>query len=69
MLRKSFAVVAVLVVGGLAAAAIGTAIDPEAAGVEIPDPIERDLSDILQRDTLVALVRREVAKHTEKEEL
>ncbi|WP_420454565.1 transglycosylase SLT domain-containing protein [Rubrivirga sp.] len=53
MFRKSFAVVAVLIVGGLVAAAVGSIADPES--VVIPDPIERDLGDILERDTLVAL--------------
>ena len=54
MLRKSAAVLALLVVGGLAAAAILVPSDP-ARGVVIPDPIVRDLGDILERDTLVAL--------------
>lgn len=53
MFRKSFAVVAVLIVGGLVAAAVGSIANPE--GVVIPAPIERDLGDILERDTLVAL--------------
>ncbi len=53
MLRKSFAVVALLILGGLVAAALRTTADPE--GVVIPAPIERDLGDILERDTLVAL--------------
>ncbi|WP_412060199.1 transglycosylase SLT domain-containing protein [Rubrivirga sp. IMCC45206] len=53
MFKKSFAVVAVLIVGGLAAASIRTVADPE--GVSIPDPIERDLGAIMERDTLVAL--------------
>ena len=55
MLRKTFAVVALLVVGGLALASVRTASDPESAGVVLPDPITRDLGDILERDTLVAL--------------
>ena len=54
MLRKSSAVIALLVVGGLAAAAVRIIANPD-AGVIIPDPIERDLGDILERDTLVAL--------------
>ncbi|MEM1116428.1 MAG: transglycosylase SLT domain-containing protein [Bacteroidota bacterium] len=55
MFKRAFAVVALLVVGGLVAAAFVTAADPEAVSVVIPDPIERDLGDILARDTLVAL--------------
>ena len=54
MLKKSAAVIALLVVGGLVAAAVRVASNPE-VGVVIPDPIERDLGDILERDTLVAL--------------
>ena len=52
MLKRSFAVLALLVVGGLVAASVLFAADP---GIVIPDPIERDLSDILERDTIVAL--------------
>lgn len=55
MFKKSFAVVAVLLVGGLVAAAVGTASAPDEVAVVLPDPIERDLGDILERDTLVAL--------------
>ena len=53
MLRSTFAIVALLIVGGLVAAALRSTADPE--GIEIPDPIERDLGDILARDTVVAL--------------
>ena len=56
MLKKSFAVVALLLIVGLVGAALVTATDPDApAVVEIPDPIERDLADIVERDTVVAL--------------
>jgi len=54
MFRKSFAVIALLVVGGLAVASVLTPANPD-LGVQIPDPIERDLGDILARDTIVAL--------------
>ena len=54
MLRKSSAFVALLIVAGLVGAAIVSASDPEQV-IEIPDPIERDLADIVERDTLVAL--------------
>ena len=50
MLKKSFAVLALLTIGGLFAASILTP-----AGLVIPDPIERDLAAIMERDTLVAL--------------
>ncbi|WP_412067061.1 transglycosylase SLT domain-containing protein [Rubrivirga sp. IMCC43871] len=53
MFKKSFAVVAVLIVGGLAAASVRSVSDPE--GVMIPEPIERDLGAIMERDTLIAL--------------
>ena len=46
---------AVLVVCGLAAAAVGTTSDPADVGVQLPDPINRDLLDILDRDTVVVL--------------
>ncbi|MEM0961595.1 MAG: transporter substrate-binding domain-containing protein, partial [Bacteroidota bacterium] len=55
MLRKSVVLIVLLVVGGLSLAAIRSAANPDAPGVVIPDPIERDLGTILQRDTLVAL--------------
>ena len=54
MFRKLSAVIAVLVIGGLAAASVLTPSDPD-RGVVLPDPIARDLGDILERDTLVAL--------------
>ena len=54
MLKKSSAIIAVLLMGGMAAAAVLTILNPD-RGVVLPDPIERDLSDILERDTLVAL--------------
>ena len=54
MLRKSSAVIAALIVGGLVAAAVRIAADPS-SGVVIPDPISRDLDAIVERDTLVAL--------------
>lgn len=53
MLRSTFAIVALLIVGGLVAAAIRATADPD--GVVIPEPIERDLGAILERDTVVAL--------------
>ena len=54
-LRRGPAVVASLVVFGLIAAAVGFATNPAERGVVLPDPIARDLSDILERDTVVAL--------------
>lgn len=54
MLKRSFAVLALLVVGGLAVASVFVVADPE-SGVVLPDPIDRDLGSILARDTLVAL--------------
>lgn len=54
MLKRSFAVLALLVVGGLVAASVIFAANPE-VGVQIPDPIDRDLGAIMERDTLVAL--------------
>ncbi len=56
MLRPFAAVVALLVIGGLGAAALVSVIDPNAPGVVVlPDPIKRDLGDILARDTVVVL--------------
>ena len=52
MLKRSFAVLAVLVIGGLVASSFLVTADP---GIAIPDPIDRDLGAILERDTLVAL--------------
>ena len=52
MLKRSSAVLALLVVGGLVTASVLFAADP---GIVIPDPIDRDLGAILERDTLVAL--------------
>ena len=54
MLKRSFAALAVLIAGGLAVASVFVTADPQSV-VSIPDPIERDLGDILERDTLVAL--------------
>ena len=54
MLKKSPAVIALVLVAGLLVAAVLTIFNPE-RGVVLPDPIERDLGDILARDTLVAL--------------
>ena len=54
MLKKSSAVIALVLVSGLAAAAVLTVFNPD-RGVVLPDPIDRDLGDILERDTLVAL--------------
>ena len=54
MLRKSSVVVAVVLVAGLLTASVLTIFNPD-RGVVLPDPIERDLGDILARDTLVAL--------------
>ena len=51
-LKRSSAVLALLVVGGLVAASVLVAANP---GIAIPDPIERDLGEIMERDTLVAL--------------
>lgn len=56
MLRPAAAVLALLVVGGLFAASLVTVSDPNAPGVvALPAPIERDLSAILERDTVVVL--------------
>lgn len=56
MLRPFAAVVALLVIGGLGAAALISTIDPNAPGIVVlPDPIQRDLGDILARDTVVVL--------------
>ena len=53
-LRHAPAVVAGLLVVGLAAAAVGIARSPD-AGVVLPDPIARDLQAIMARDTLEVL--------------
>ena len=54
MLKRSAALVALFLVGGLLTTSVIFAFNPE-TGVTIPDPIERDLGAILERDTLVAL--------------
>ena len=54
MLKRSFAALALLLVGGLAVASVVVTASPE-SGVVLPEPIDRDLGDILDRDTLVAL--------------
>ncbi len=54
MLKKFSIVIALLVIGGLATATVLIPSDPD-LGVVLPDPIDRDLGDILERDTLVAL--------------
>ena len=54
MLKKSSIVLALLVIAGLAMATVLIPRDPD-LGVVLPDPIDRDLGDILERDTLVAL--------------
>jgi membrane-bound lytic murein transglycosylase F len=54
MLKRSFAALALIVVLGLVATSVLFAADPS-VGVVIPDPIERDLADIVERDTIVAL--------------
>jgi membrane-bound lytic murein transglycosylase F len=54
MLKRSFAVIALLLVGGLVAATVIFAANPD-TGVVIPEPIDRDLDLILERDTVVAL--------------
>ncbi len=54
MLKRTAAILALLIVGGLLITSVLFAANPE-TGVAIPDPIERDLGDILERDTLVAL--------------
>lgn len=54
MLKRSAAILALFLVGGLLVTSIIFAANPE-TGVSIPDPIERDLGAILERDTLVAL--------------
>ena len=54
MLKKFSIVLALLVIGGLVTATVLIPADPD-LGVVLPDPIERDLGDILERDTLVAL--------------
>ena len=51
-LKRSFAVLALVIIGGLAASTVLVTADP---GIVIPDPIERDLGAILERDTLVVL--------------
>ena len=53
-LKRSFAVLALVVVGGLVATTVLFAANPD-VGVVLPDPIDRDLGDILERDTIVAL--------------
>ena len=55
VLRRAPAIVAALVVFGLIAAAVGFSTDPVEQGVVLPAPIERDLDDILERDTVVVL--------------
>ena len=56
MLRPAFAILTLLLIGGLGAAALVSTSDPTAPGiVTMPAPIERDLADIMQRDTIVAL--------------
>lgn len=56
MLKKPFVFVSLLVVLGLEGAAVATSTAPaEVAEIAIPDPVNRDLADIVQRDTLVAL--------------
>ena len=54
MLKRSAAILALLVVGGLVATSVIFAANPE-TGIAIPEPVERDLGAILERDTLVAL--------------
>lgn len=54
MLKKFSIVLALLVIGGLGAVTVLIPRNPD-RGVVLPDPITRDLGDILERDTLVAL--------------
>ena len=54
MLKRSAAILALLIAGGLVVTSVIFAANPE-TGVAIPDPVERDLADILERDTIVAL--------------
>ncbi len=54
MLKRTAALLALLIVGGLLATSVIFAANPD-TGIAIPDPIERDLGAILERDTLVAL--------------
>ncbi|MDT0632492.1 transglycosylase SLT domain-containing protein [Rubrivirga sp. S365] len=51
-LKRSFAVLALLIVGGLVAASVLVTANPS---IVVPDPIKRDLGAIIERDTLVAL--------------
>ena len=56
MLRKPLRIIAGLLVVGVVGAAVATSLAPDrVAEIAIPDPIDRDLADIVQRDTLVAL--------------
>lgn len=58
MLRGPFRLLALLLLVGLVGAGIVTALAPDSPAVvqiEIPDPIERDLDQIIERDTIVAL--------------
>ncbi|OZC03756.1 transglycosylase SLT domain-containing protein [Rubricoccus marinus] len=56
MLRGPFRIVAILLGLGLAGAAVVTAFSPDSASVvRLPDPIERDLDQIIERDTIIAL--------------
>ncbi|MEL6616737.1 MAG: transporter substrate-binding domain-containing protein, partial [Bacteroidota bacterium] len=56
MLRGPFRVLAVLLLIGLAGSALVAALAPNSeVVVRLPDPIERDLDDIVERDTIIAL--------------
>ena len=58
MLKKPFILVAGLLVVGVVGAAIATSTAPDLVAeqiVVIPDPIDRDLDQIVERDTIVAL--------------
>ena len=56
MLRPVAAILALLIVGGLGTAALVSTLNPAAPGIVVlPDPIERDLGAILERDTVVVL--------------
>ena len=54
MKKRTIALFLFVLAGSLALAAVATTANPELA-VEIPDPIDRDLAAIAERDTLVAL--------------
>ena len=54
MKKRYVALLLFLLAGSIGLAAVATTTNPE-LGVDIPDPIQRDLDAILARDTLVAL--------------